>query len=287
MTPAVTSGGMQSLVVALPSDGKPEGYSRVTTIAKVLDPGGGLMPWKATMTACGMILRRGLRAQWETLIAQYDDPWYASEEAKAACKILVEECAAVGGANDRAQIGTSLHAITAMVDRGRMPSHLTEETEVDVNAYVNGLKAEGIVLAPDFIETTVVLDDYKVAGTFDRLAQIPAFDLPLIADLKTGASLDYSWQSFAVQLSAYSRANAIYEQGPAVNGSTDKRSPMPHVDQRSGLIMWLNAGTGKLELFLVDLEAGWEAFERSMWARGWRNRQVEPASRQRPTDPAG
>jgi hypothetical protein len=261
-------------LVVPPIGGPPEGYSRVTTIAKVLDPGGGLIPWKATMTACGMILRRGLRAQWETLIAQYDNPWYANEQTKALCKALVEECAAVGGANDRAEIGTALHAITSMVDLGRTPSHLTEETETDIAAYQSGLKAAGVVISPQHVEVTVVLDQYKVAGTFDRLASVPGFDLPLVADLKTGAELSYSWQSIAVQMAAYSRGNAIYQQGSAPDGSKDKRLPMPEVDQKNGLIIWLNAGTGTLELFLVDLEAGWEAFERSMWTRGWRNRAV-------------
>ena len=261
-------------LIVPPIGGKPLGYTRVTTVAKALDDGGGLAPWKAAMTACGMIMRRGLRAQWESLIAQFDDPWYSGEQAKAMCKRLVEECAAVGGANDRRDMGTSLHAITALVDLGRMPSHLTEETEADIRAYVNGLHAAGIELLPEYVEVTVVLDDWQVAGTFDRLAVVPGFDLPLVADLKTGADLSYSWQSIAVQLAAYSRANAIYQQGPASDGSKDKRLTMPEVDQDYGLIMWLNAGSGTLELHVVDLEAGWGAFERSMWVRGWRRTPV-------------
>jgi hypothetical protein len=261
-------------LVVPPIGGKPIGYTRVTTVAKVLDPGGGLIPWKATMTACGMILRRGLRSQWESLIAQYDDPWYASEATKEACKALVEECAAVGGANDRAEMGTSLHDITAMVDRGRMPQHLTPETEADIAAYVEGLQAAGISFDPSLIEVTVVLDEWQTAGKFDRVAHVPGFELPLVADLKTGANLDYSWQSFAVQLAGYSRGNAIYEQGPALDGTADKRHPMIPVDQNNGLIMWLNAGTGTLELYLVDLERGWHAFKQSMWTRGWRKEVV-------------
>jgi hypothetical protein len=262
------------LLVVPPIGGKPTGYTRVTTVAKTLDDGGGLMPWKATMCATGMIMRRGLRSQWEALIAQYDDPWYAGDSIKAICKRLVEECAAVGGANDRAEMGTALHAITALYDLGRIPSHLTEETEADLEAYAEGLSNAGIKLAPGFVETTIVIDAYQVAGTFDRLASVPGFDLPLIADLKTGSSLDYSWQTFAVQLAGYSRGNAIYEQGANKDGSKDKRLPMPEVDQSTGLIMWLNAGAANLELHLVDLEAGWKGFEQSMWVRGWRKTPV-------------
>jgi hypothetical protein len=92
--------------------------------------------------------------------------------------------------------------------------------------------------------------------------------------LKTGAQLSYSWQSIAVQLAAYSRANAAYVQGAAPDGSQDVRTPLIDVDQDHGLIMWLNAGSGRLELFLVDLQRGWEAFEHSMWTRGWRKTPV-------------
>jgi hypothetical protein len=272
------------LLVVPPDGGKPVGYARVTTVAKALDDGGGLAPWKATMAAGGIIMRRGLRARWEALLAEHGDPWYAGDNVKRTCKELVEECAAVGGANDRKEIGSALHTITALVDSGRTPTHLTEETEHDINAYVGGMVEANITIVPGQIEVTVVLDTWKVAGTFDRLAKVPGFDLPLIADLKTGSSLDYSWQPFAVQLAAYSRANNVYVQGAAADGSQDQRLPMPAVDQNYGLILWLPVGSGALEMHLVDLNAGWEAFEHSMWARNWRNaRPAQPLSAPVPT----
>jgi hypothetical protein len=274
-------------LIVPPTGGKPMGYTRVTTVAKALDTGGGLASWKATMAVQGLIMRRGLRAQWEALMAEYQsNPWYAGERTKGQCRKLVEECAAVGGANDRKEIGSALHTITALVDLGRNLPHLTEETEADVRAYRNGLAAAGITIVPDQIEVTVVLDNYQVAGTLDRLAVVPGFDLPLIADLKTGANLEYSWQSIAVQLAAYSRANAIYHQGPVPDGSEDSRLPMPAVDQEWGLIFWLNAGTGDLELHLVNLDVGWAAFEHSMWARDWRRTTVNrPLAQPVPTSP--
>jgi hypothetical protein len=272
-------------LVVPPQGGQPTGYTRATTIAKVLDSGGGLAAWKAAMTVSGMLMRPGLRAKWEALMAQQDgDPWYGSPEGKAQCKALVEECAAVGGSRDRAQVGLALHAITALIDAGKSPKHLSAETAADVGAYQTGLVANGINLVPGAIELTVVLDTYQVAGTFDRLARVQGRELPIISDLKTGGSLDYSFQSFAVQLAIYSRGEAIYEQGPAKNGSDDIRHPMPAVDQEYGLIFWLNAGTAKLEIYEVDLNAGWEAFKHSMWTRGWRNERVSHQFVPGPTD---
>ena len=264
-------------LVVPPGGGRPTGYTRVTTVAKALDGGGGLAAWKASMAAAGIIMRRGLRARWEALLALYaGDPWYASEASKAECKALVEDCAAVGGANDRREVGSALHAITALADSGRALPHLTEETERDLEAYHRGLAAAGITIVGGQIEQIVVLDEYQVAGTFDRLATVPGFELPLIADLKTGASLDYSWQPFAVQLAAYAHGDAIYVQGPAADGSKDQRLAMPPVDQDFGLVFWLNAGSGAFEIYLVDLRSGWEGFTHSMWARGWHN--AKPAS---------
>jgi hypothetical protein len=200
-------------LVVPPGGGKPVGYTRVTTVAKSLDDGGGLAPWKAAMTASGIIIRRGLRSQWEALIAEYGDPWYAGGDAKRQAKRLVEESAAVGGANDRSEVGTALHTITSMVDLGKTPQHLTEETERLVRAYSDGLTEAGIIVLPGAVELVTVLDSVRVAGTFDRVVTVPGFEVPLIADLKTGANLDFSWNSIAVQLAAYSRGEALYRQG--------------------------------------------------------------------------
>jgi len=272
-------------LVVPPAGGDPIGYTRATTVAKVLDSGGGLASWKAAMTVQGMLLRSGLRARWEALMSRENgDPWYNSQEGKAAAKALVEECSAVGGSKDRAEIGLALHAITALMDSGHPPTHLTPDTKRDIDAYRSGLSRDGIELVPGAVELTVVLDEYQVAGTFDRLVTAKGRPLPLVADLKTGANLDYSFQSFAVQLAIYSRANAIYVQGEAKNGSEDQRHPMPEVDQETGVILHLNAGTGQLVVYTVNLEAGWEAFQHSLWTRGWRGSRPFAQGAPLPTD---
>ena len=207
-------------LVRPPGGDTPVGYTRVTTVAKTLDSGGGLGPWKATMAVQGVMLRKGLRAQWEALMAEHNgDPWYDGEDSKAKCKQLVEEaCAAVGGANDRRDDG--LEPCTPSQPwstSSRTPTQLTEETAAD-----GGLRSTGLVEAGISIEAsalprpTVVLDSWQVAGTFDRLVSVPGFDLPLIADLKTGASLEQPpGRPSPCSSAAYSRASdAIYVQVP-------------------------------------------------------------------------
>ncbi len=259
-------------LVMPPDGGKPVGYTRATTIAKTLDSEGGLIAWKATMTVTGMMRRPGLRARWDALCAQHDSPWYS--DAKDECRKLVEECAEAGGSTDRAEIGTALHALAELVDLGTTLTIDTPSMAVDITAYKQTITTVGITYDPAGIEACVVLDGYQVAGTADRLvAYLPGYELPLVADLKTGTDLQYGWQAIAVQLACYAHADAIYRQGEAVDGSQDERLPMPQVDLEQALVIHLPAGEARCELHLVDIAAGWEAFQQSIWVRSWRTRR--------------
>jgi hypothetical protein len=258
-----------------PGGDKPVGYTRATTAAGWLDEGYGIPPWMATMAITGTLLRPGLYAQWEALLARHDgSPWYGGDEAKRECKRLVAEAAAVGGANDRAEQGTALHELTAMVDEGRTLNYISAATEADLSAYTKTLAAAGVTFLPGMIERTVVLDDKRIAGTFDRGAVVPGFDQPLIADLKTGADLSFSWHSIATQLAIYANGRDLYRQGPATDGSEDEREPAPNFDLTNALVIWLPAGSGTCELFLVDIAAGWDALEHGIWVNEWRKRTV-------------
>lgn len=260
----------QYLVVP-PGGVKPTGYVRATTVAKTLDSEGGLGPWKATAAVVGAMRRPGLHARWQALIAEHPDPWYGSEASKAACKKLVEECQLAGGTSDRADVGTALHAIIEQRNLGRPGTPLLQPTmQADIDAYRATIDAAGITFNPELLETIVVLDRHGVAGTADLLeVHVPGHG-PMVADLKTGTNLEYSWQSIAIQLAIYANADNVYVQGDATDGSQDRRLPMPTLSRELGLVVHLPAGEARCELLLVDLVAGWKAFEHSMWTRSWR-----------------
>ena len=261
--------------LVLPPDGtKPAGYTRATTIAKVLDDGGGLIPWKATATIVGAVRRPGLLHRWQALIADTPDPWYATGASKKACKALVEECATAGGSSDRADIGTALHALTDLVDRGGRPLEVSATIAADLAAYRTTLDNAGVIIDDTLIERIVVLDRHRVAGTADRLAVTLPDGRHVVADLKTGADLTYSWQSIVVQLAIYANADNLYTQGDNPTGVDDVREPMPaNLDRTTGLVIHLPAGTGTCTLYEIDLVAGWEAFELSLAAKAWRTRR--------------
>lgn len=262
-------------LVRPPDDTKPVGYTRATTVAKVLDDGGGLMPWKAAMAMTGMMRRTGLRGRFEALLSAHPDtgPWYGGDDAKKAVKTLVEECAEAGGSSDRADIGTALHAIVEQINRGEQPSISQDSTRADIAAYQATLARYGITFDAELVEATVVLDAYQVAGTADGgIVHIPGLG-DVIADLKTGASLDYSGQAIAVQLAIYANGDAHYRQGLNDDGSADVRLPAPDVRKDIAVVIHLPAGEARCDLYTVDIAAGWEAFEASLWARDWRKRK--------------
>lgn len=273
-------------LVVPPEGGKPEGYTRVTTIAKSADDGGGLIPWKATLAVVGSLRRPGILASWQALMAEHPDPWYSP--AKDRCKQLVEQAAEAGGATDRADIGTALHALVEQsVKSGwsEMPL-LQPGMQADIEAYRRTLEAAGIRVLPEFVERIVVLDRHRAAGTSDNLAiEVPGYGL-LVGDLKTGTDLRYSWQAIAVQLAAYANADAMYTQGDAADGSGDHREPMPAVSKEVGLVIHLPAGEARCQLHLIDLVAGWEAFLMSMDIREWRSRKNLARPLQLATAPA-
>lgn len=252
-------------LVAPTDGGKPIGYTRVTTVAKTLDDGGGLIPWKATATIVGALRRPGLHARWEALLAEHPDPWYGNESSKATCKALVEECATAGGTSDRADVGTALHALTELYDRGTLDlSTLLPGARADLEAYAATMKTAGLITVSDLVECLIVLDHHKVAGTVDRIVRMPD-GRHIIADVKTGTDLRYSWRSIAVQLAAYANADALYDQ------DTQTRRPMPdNLDRTTGIVIHLPAGEARCTLWTVDLVQGWRAFTASMWTRDWR-----------------
>jgi hypothetical protein len=246
-------------------DGDP--YTRVTTIAKALDDNQGLLDWKACAAVVGAMRRPGLHKRWEALMAEHPDPWYGGDSAKKACKALVKECTEAGGTTDRADTGTALHRLTELHDLGQL-GKLLDDSARDIAAYAEATS----VLEMVEVETILLLDHYKVAGTCDRIVRHGG--KLYIADVKTGTNLDWSWPSIAVQLAAYANATAIWRTNILA------RSPMlAGIDRTRALVIHLPAGEGRCELHWVDIEAGWRAFELSMQVRDWRKAKglVTPA----------
>lgn len=249
-----------------------EPHTRVSTILDELDNKAALGPWHAAMAIGGLIADIEMMAEAREVWAQHDgNPWYSSPAGKQAAKALVERAAKRGGSKKAADDGHNVHALSAIADAGGTPQCPSAHHELWLEGYVNGLIRAGITIDPAHIEQIVVLDEITAAGMFDRgRCHVPGFDQALLGDLKSGGTLEWSQHTIPMQVGAYTHADAIVVQGAAVDGSEDRRLPMPDVSRDRALIIHAPfERPGEVNLHIVDAAAGWEAFKIAAAARRW------------------
>jgi hypothetical protein len=248
-----------------PNGEKPTAYTRATTVASTLSDKFGLQAWSNRMVAIGLSRRPDLLNRVAA----------TPIEEKKALDQLAEQAKEMAAASAGANNGTALHAFTEQVDLGQ-PCTAPPALMPHVDLYRQTLLTQGVHVVPGMVEQIAVLAEHSVAGTFDRIVHLPDH-APMIADLKTGGYLD--WTEISVQLAIYAHAETLYDL------TAGRHIAMPSVDQNQALVIHLPAAANPPEctLWLVDIDAGWEAFQQSMWVRDWRKRKdlvqrVESAS---------
>lgn len=250
-----------------PVTGKVRAWTRATTHAKTVADQHGLTKWQLRMVAQGLVAR-----------PDYYAGVAAANGDKRKLDRLCDEAKEAAAASSRANLGTALHAFTEAHDSGQVVVTVPMQWLPDYEAYVNAMREAKIVVHPEWIERLTVVPEMEVAGTFDRIVTMPDGRL-LIADLKTGADLSYSWNEIGIQLALYSRGVGLWNGG-AVAAPADRRrnfaaayDPMPPVDQHEALVMHLPVGLAKCTLHLVDLDVGWKMAQVCYGVRAWRKRR--------------
>jgi hypothetical protein len=168
------------------------------------------------------------------------------------------------GSNDASSAGTRLHEITEQVDLHGEAYEVPPEHAADVAAYVDATRGAGIEFPPEYVERIVVNPAVDAAGTFDRIVRLPDGQL-VVADLKTGKDLTYSWLEIASQLAVYANSTGLF------NGTG--YDPMPDVNLAFGLVFHLPVGQARCTLHKVDLVAGWELAQLAAEVRRVRGRR--------------
>jgi hypothetical protein len=168
-----------------------------------------------------------------------------------------EHAQASAGAN----IGTALHSLTEDIDNGRTLGHIPEPYPADLKAYEAATK--GIEWVS--IESFRVHDEFRVAGTTDRLAWYRG--RLVIMDLKTSPNenpISYP-HGPAMQL-------AMYAHSTPYDIPTDTRvsDPAP-VNLQTAYIISLPAGYGRCEIRPVDIAKGWGACLLATQVWKWRD----------------
>ena len=246
-------------VVVPPGKAKPVGYTRATTVAKALDDNANLMDWACRMTALGLAQRPDLLS-----LVMVADP----TDRKALNKVC-ERAKEAGGATARRDLGTALHA---MIERSHAEPDwpVPAEYAADVAALNTALHDAGYDVLAGLSEVMVVLDRHQIAGTADLVVQRRSDGVRFIADIKTGSSVQFGQLAWAVQLAIYAHADCRYVQGAAADGSEDQRLALPEIDREQALILHVEPGSGRCDMYTLDIAAGAEALEVAMQVRQWR-----------------
>lgn len=229
-----------------PGGGKPRGYTRMSSLAKVLDDKSNLVNWKARMAAIGLRQRPALMTRLSGIVASGNLDDY---KVKRAIDAIVDEATEAAGASDKASIGTGLHELTEALDTGVMPQHVDAHDMARLLAYQDAtaeLEAVGM-------EGFVVLDELQAAGSYDRLWRCPDGRVRL-GDLKTGAWDAKDPMGVAAQLAGYAR-------GKHYDPLTGERFDLhPDLDTSVGLLISLPPDGG-CEVIPLDLDLGWAVLQ--------------------------
>ncbi len=222
--------------------GKPYGYTRMSTIAKVLDDKTNLVNWKARMAAVGLLRSPALMTRLAGEVAAGDLENY---KTKRAIDAIVEEATDVAGASDKASIGTGLHGLTEAMDAGRALPPVSAADQARLDAYAEATAG----YTPLRSEGFVVVDEIRAAGSYDRLWLCPDGKVR-VGDLKTGAWDAKDPMAVAAQLAGYAH-------GRHYDPATGEREPLhPDLDAHSGLLISLPPDGG-CEVIELDLDLGW------------------------------
>lgn len=230
-------------------------YRRTTNFVDVLQSEYALKKYDRRMVAYGMSQRPDLVLSVAALRdidgADKDALQGFADDAKDAAK-------AAAGAN----IGTALHRLTEDMDHGRTLGRIPDPYPADLKAYAEATK--GIEWVG--IECFRVCDEFKVAGTADRIGCHPITKRLHIFDLKTSPKenpINYP-HGPAMQLGMYAHSTPY-------DIPTDTRiKDVGRVDLNTGYIISLPAGKGRCEIRPINIGAGWAACLIAVQVWRWR-----------------
>lgn len=240
-------------------------YRRPSSYAKCLDDESALTEWRIWKAMEGVARSKALQTQ----VAATPD------EDRVTKKELREKALDKGTANEAADMGTGLHAMTARVEDASDTSFDPPEQFVpDLRAYTDLLSRYGLV--SELVEVHMVNDDFKAAGTADRVyrltRQLVAPDGSVLqpgdlvlGDLKTGAKLDFSLPGYCVQL-------AIYATGQLYDVHSNRRLPTPPINPNWALLVHLPFGKADAKLLWCPVNIGLVGALLSMEVHAWRNK---------------
>lgn len=237
-----------------PDTGKERAWTRATTISGILSDHYNIEIWAQRMVALGFVKRPELFVEMVR----------TQETDKKEQKRIVGEAKEAGGANVASELGTAIHEACEARDRGEP---FDARFELEVTTYRVKMKELELDILPGWIERIVIVPSLGVAGTLDRMVTRRGWQLPRMADLKTGATVHFSELEHTIQQALYANATHYWDS------ETEELVEVPPIDKDSALIIHLPAGQGRCEVHDIDIAAGWEAAQIAAQVKDWRGRK--------------
>lgn len=252
-----------------PLTGKKRRWSRASAFAKTLSDDFMISQWQQRNVALGM----SKDPQLIERVAGLD-----VKEDRQAVQSIAEAAKKAANADGAAHRGTELHTYTELADTGRI-LEVPEEDHGRMAEYLECLADLGIEVVPEYMERITAVPQLGVIGRFDRLVKFGG--RYVILDLKTGSSLKYALNEYAMQLALY--ANGVDRYG-VWNEETRVWEPAPEdlpVDTATGLVVHLPAKGKGCEVIPVNLLDGWQDAELALKVKRARSRKpvLEPLVR--------
>lgn len=239
-------------------NGKIKPFTRATTVVKAASDRTALTDWNERNILIG-----AARHPEEAAKALVWDP--EEPEGRVQLNWICDDLARRIGAKDAAERGTSLHKSVERWINGTSLEEIPDDHWPFVHAVADELQAKRLRPVPGLVERRVFLglpDEKGIVGTFDLVVEELDTGRYRIADLKTGAKLDYAFKEIEAQLEVYRRGyqeNGTYVLGQADNGSEDYWAlPGVALETDYGVVLHLPALAGEpyCQALKADLRRG-------------------------------
>lgn len=193
----------------------------------------------------------------EATQSELDDPVW--DEA------FLERCKRVAGGSAGADHGNRRHDAVEGLHRGDDTALYPSETRRMLALYQSTLTRHGLTPLPDMQERRVLVEELQVIGTLDNVVEQgmmlsdPTARIDprnLVADLKTQRRF-WTFLEIGAQLACYAHGDAMWDAAASV------WVDMPAVRQDVALVLWMPRGGTSVDVFEVDIVAGWETAKRA------------------------